>query len=239
MTKCLRCLTILITLVYLSQVAVPNVTWADGNDDSPQGRYDRTTSLANGLTANTTAQFGQGGVQLNTAVQIPITGVYETRSGEARDIRTTPGATTPGSTTRGSVLPNSGPGGENTTSYPPCCSDWIVGGGPLSYETGPDGTQNQFGGFAIGGFDFVNVTPGGTRAGGQTTPWRAVGQVIQLDPRTLALNVEISSASRPSSSKPTPIPGSPSSSRGSGPRITTAVCGPGAAARVKRIRNAA
>jgi len=66
MTKCLRCLTTLIALVYLSQVAVPTVTWAEGNDDGPQGRYDTTTRLANGLTANTKAQFGQGGVQLRT-----------------------------------------------------------------------------------------------------------------------------------------------------------------------------
>jgi hypothetical protein len=207
MTNCLRCLTTLISVAYLSQVAAPMPTWAEGKDDGPQGRYDKTTPLANGLTGNTTAQFSQGGLQLNTTVQIPVAGVYETRNDGATNIQITPGRTTPGSTARGSVPPSNGRGGEDTRPAPRCCGDWIVGGGPLSYETGPDGTQNQFGGFAIGGFDFVNVTPGVTRPGGQTTPWRAVGQVIQLDPRTLALNVENQLGFPPIVLKANPDPG--------------------------------
>ena len=190
----------------LSGALVPTLTHAQADDRGPQGQQ-QITELPYGLSATTNAVVNQSGLQLNTVVEIPVTGVYETRSNGATDTQTTPGRTAPGSAVRGSVPPRNGPGGEDTSPAPPCCGDWVLGGGPLSYETGPNGTQNQFGGFAIGGFDFVNVTPGVARPGGQTTPWRAVGPVVQLDPRTLALNVENRLGFPPVALKADPDPG--------------------------------
>ena len=186
----LRYLVIFTTVICLMQTSLSTVVWAEGDDGAPQGQHDRTTALANGLTATTRAQFSHGALQITTNVQIPVPGVLETRSDGTTDTQMRPSRTTPGSTPRVSIPPRIIPDGQNTTPAPPCCANFVLGGGPLSFDTGPNGTQNSFGGFAIGGFDFVNITPGVTLAGGQTTPWRAIGRVIQIDPRTLALNVE-------------------------------------------------
>jgi len=64
-----------------------------------------------------------------------------------------------------------------------------------------------FGGGAVGGFDFVSTTPGATTPAGQTTPWRAVTRVVQLDPRVLALNVEHDLGFPPIVLKVNPDPG--------------------------------
>ncbi len=79
---------------------------------------------------------------------------------------------------------------------------------PLSSsETVLGGPTNCFGGTSIGGFDFVNRTPGTTTPGGQTTAWRAVGQVLRLDPRALALNVQHELGFPPIELKANPDPG--------------------------------
>ena len=79
----------------------------------------------------------------------------------------------------------------------------------------------------------VNITPGTTTPGGQTTAWRAVGQVVRLDPHALALTVENNLGFPPIALKANPDPGSRSWSRGSGPQTMVAKCAPRAVVRVK------
>src|SRR5262249_20671219 len=77
----------------------------------------------------------------------------------------------------------------------------------VSYETGPGGTLSIIPGGSLGGFDLVNANPGATTPGGQTTAWRAVGQVIRLDPQALALTVENNLGFPPIVLKANPDPG--------------------------------
>jgi hypothetical protein len=190
----------------LGGALAPDTSYAQTDDRGPQGQQ-QITQLPNGLAATTSAVANNRGLQVSTNVQISVAGVFETRSDATEIPQTSAGSTRLGTTTRGSGPPTTVPAQQNTTPAPPCCANWVVGGSPLSFETGPNGTQNMFGGFSIGGFDFVNVTPGVNAPGGQTTPWRAVGQVIQLDPRALALKVENELGFPPIVLKVNPDPG--------------------------------
>lgn len=197
-------LSTVVAILYIAQALAFSMAYAEGNDGGPQGQQDKTTRLANGLTAITTAQFNQNGLRVSTDVAIPVAGAYQSRT-ESRPIQEVPlGGRIPETTIRGSGSPIL----VHPIMVPPTGgANELVRGGPLSYDTGPGGTTISFGGVAIGGFDFVNITPGTTAPGGQTTAWRAVTRVVQLDPRALALNVEHDLGLPPIALKVNPDPG--------------------------------
>jgi len=190
----------------LSQVLTPSATHAQEKDRGPQGNQ-QITQLPNGLTATTTAQVDQNGLQSTTTVQIPVAGVNETRVDYVQDTHTRRPSTTPGQTKRASGPPVDIPPPSTITRSPSGSANQIVFGGPVSCETGGGLATNCFGGGSIGGFDFTNTTPDTATPGGQTTAWRAVGQVIRLDPRALALNVQHELGFPPIELKANPNPG--------------------------------
>jgi hypothetical protein len=207
MTNRRALLITLMTAGFLLFSFVPNIAYAEGNDHPPQGQRERTTPLPHDLTATTTAQVDQNGLRSTTTVQIPVPGVTDTRTGIVRDTATHLPSTNPGRTVRVSVPPVDIPPPSITIQFPSGGANQIVGGGPTSCETIVGGPTNCFGGISIGGFDFVNTTPDTTTPGGQTTAWRAVGQVIRLDPRALALNVQHELGFPPIELKANPNPG--------------------------------
>jgi hypothetical protein len=203
-----RCgLLCLLAIVYaLGWALSPIELRAEQNDRGPQGNQ-QITQLANGLAATTRAQVDQGGLRVHTDVPIPVPGVSETRTDLVPDNRTRPPTSIPGATGRGSVPPIDIPPSEITTQFPSGGANQIVGGGPLSCETTVGVASRCFGGTSAGGFDFVTTAPDITAPGGQTTAWRAVTRVVQLDPRALALNVEHELGFPPIVLKVNPDPG--------------------------------
>jgi hypothetical protein len=199
--------TALVTVVFLLQSVGQQIVHAEGDARPPQGQGETTTPLPNNLAATTTAQVDQNGLRSTTNVQIPVPGVSETRTDLVPDIRVRPRVTIPGGATRISVPPVDIPPSEITTQFPSGGANWIVGGGPTSCETIVGGATNCFGGTSIGGFGFSTTTPGTGAPGGQTTPWRVVGRVVQLDPHALALRVENELAFPPIVLKANPDPG--------------------------------
>jgi hypothetical protein len=203
-----RCLSVLAAILCLTQTLALTVAHAEGDHGDPQGEKQATTPLPSGLTAATQAQFGQDGLlHVSTDVPIPVPGVYETRTEVVQGSAGSPGANIPGDLRRGSGPPIKIPLFEITTQFPTGGGNQIVRGGPLSTETGPNGTSITFGGGAIGGFDFVNITPDTTIPAGPTTPWRATTRVVRLDPQALALNVEHDLGFPPIALKVNPDPG--------------------------------
>lgn len=183
---------LLITLTLgccLSWALTPIALYAEENDRGPQGNQ-QVTQLPHGLAATTRARVDQGGLRISTDVPIPIPGVYETRIEVVQSNLGRPARNSQGAVGTGGGPATNIPPFKITTQYPSGGGNQIVPGGPLSFDTAQDGRTNQFGGFAIGGFDFTIVTPGTNTASRQTTPWRATTRVVQLDPRALALNVE-------------------------------------------------
>jgi hypothetical protein len=191
----------------LAALILPASAQAQENNDGPRRQGELRTQLSTGVMATTNARSDNSGLRVNTDVPIPVPGVYETRTEVVQGNVGGPASTTPGAVTRGSGPRINIPLYELTTQFPRGAGNQIVPGGPLSYDTGPNGTTNQFGGLAIGGFDFVTITPGTTTAAEQTTPWRAITRVVQLDPRALALNVEHELGFPPIALKVNPDPG--------------------------------
>jgi hypothetical protein len=212
MTNGLRILATLAIIVQCCvQEATPTAVYAESND-GPQGVHDSTTSLTNGLTAITAAAATQKGLSTTTTVPIPVSGVFESRSDGSTSTQINRGTTTSPTKTRASGPGFNFPGTQsetsnpNTTDIPPCCGNFIVAG-PTSYETGPDGSGSKLGGFSVGGFDFFVDTPEEVTPAGETTGWHAVGTVVRLDPRALALHVENDLGFPPIALKANPDPG--------------------------------
>jgi hypothetical protein len=199
-------LSVVAVLCSLSCALAPIELYAQENDRGPQGNQ-QITKLANGLAANTRAQADEGGLRVNTDVPIPVPGVYETQTEVVKGNEGRPAISIPGATTQWHGPPIRIPSAEITTQFPPGGGNQIVRGGPLSTETGPNGTTITFGGGAIGGFDFVNTTPDTITPAAQTTPWRAITRVVRLDPQALALNVEHDLGFPPIALKVNPDPG--------------------------------
>jgi len=199
-------LSLLAFVCSLISALAPIELLAQEDDRGPQGNQ-LVTQLPNGLAATTRTQADPRGLRVTTDVPIPVPGVYETRTELVQGNQGGPGVSIPGGTRRGSGPPITIPPFKITTQFPSGGGNQIVPGGPLSYDTGPGGTTNVFGGLAIGGFDFVITTPGTAPPAAQTTPWRAVTRVVQLDPRALALNVENDLGFPPIALKINPDPG--------------------------------
>ncbi len=188
--------TLAVTTAYAQELA-----------DNPQSSGKNFIGLPNGATAYTEAQSTSTGLRSTTTVNIPVPGAIDVCVDLEPGSQTSPGSTIPGAMRKGRVPPVNVPPFSITTQFPTGGGNQIVPGGPLSYDTGPGGTTNSFGGLAIGGFDYVSTTPGATTPAGQTTPWRAVTRVVQLDPRALALNVEHDLGFPPIVLKVNPDPG--------------------------------
>lgn len=176
----------------------PPFARADG-DESPQGRQTAKTILASGATATTNARSDASGLRVSTDMPIAAPGVYASNVDLQSGSKASPGGRLPGATTISSVPP--------TVLPPTGGANEIVRGQPLSYDTRPDGGTSSFGGVAIGGWTYASVTPDSVTPGRQTTPWRAVTRVVQLDPRALALNVEHELGFPPIALKVNPDPG--------------------------------
>jgi hypothetical protein len=90
------------------------------------------------------------------------------------------------------VEPGLGAGGANI----------IVGGGPMSPETLPNGTVVNMGGYAIGGYSFLTPLLPGT-----TTAFSPISPVPHIDAWSLAVNAESEAPAPPISLKANPDPG--------------------------------
>jgi hypothetical protein len=192
---------------YLIATLLVTAAYAQEGSDTPQRSGTNFVRLPSGATAYTEAQSTSTGLRSTTSVDVAVPGAMGVRVDVEPASHASPASTIPGVLRRGTGPPINVPPFEITIRFPTGGGNQIVPGGPRSTETGSDGTTISLGGGAIGGFGFVNTTPDSTTPPGQTTPWRAVTRVVQLDPRTLALNVEHDLGFPPIALKVNPDPG--------------------------------
>ena len=181
---------LLVLSVALLSLSLPLPARAD-DDDKPFTTWQNTTP--SNVNQSVVVSPSNNGVTIGIGINGQNQGTSGSPGSPGGVINENPGGPR-GATGPGFSLPRLLPptGGANV----------IVPGGPMSFETQPNGPTRSFGGVSVGGWTFV--TPGTI---GATTPFASIGPVPQINAWNLALRAEQEFPLPPITLKVNPDPG--------------------------------